>query len=508
MRIVNPIKFAKRCWPGIHLYDKQREILHSLRDNDETYVPGANDMGKDFTAAIAVLWFFCSRRPSRVVTTSVSEMQLEDVLWGEIKRLVDTSKVQLPIRYNHLHIRQVRNDGSLVALSEIRGKVVRQGESFLGRHIPRGPNGEATTLAVFDEASATPDIHYTSTLTWSHRRLILSNPWPCTNFFRKGVKQGDIPSPINDHLYSKVIQMKAVHSPNVRLALQQEVKGEKPTNEILVPGVLDYHTYLTRRKLWDPVLQCIGLDAEFDESGQTLLYPPDWLNKAEEQARKLGGRKAEAIGIDSGEGRANTSMAAVDRLGLIELASEKTPDTSVITGNAIAFWQKHRVKPEDVLFDLGGGGKEHMDRLRRQGHNVRGVLFGATASTVDRYRRMRTRKERREEDEVKYTYLNRRAEMYGILRQLLNPANDDMYALPTYYPEPQYAELRRQLGLMPLKWDGEGRIYLPKKQKKDPNSTEETLTDILGCSPDEADALVLATFGLVRKLSTRKITMY
>ena len=32
-QIVDPIRFCELCWPEVNLYDKQREILYSVRDN-------------------------------------------------------------------------------------------------------------------------------------------------------------------------------------------------------------------------------------------------------------------------------------------------------------------------------------------------------------------------------------------------------------------------------------------------------------------------------------------
>jgi len=100
--------------------------------------------------------------------------------------------------------------------------------------------------------------------------------------------------------------------------------------------------------------------------------------------------------------------------------------------------------------------------------------------------------ERKLQDEIRYTYKNRRAEMYGLLRERMG--SEDGFGLPL-----EYDELRRQLAPMPLLFDGEGRLFLPPKNKRSPTSTEATIRDLIGCSPDEADALVLAVYGLHRK---------
>ena len=42
---VDPIAFQKLLWPQVTFYDKQREIIYSVEDNDETYVPAGNMLG-------------------------------------------------------------------------------------------------------------------------------------------------------------------------------------------------------------------------------------------------------------------------------------------------------------------------------------------------------------------------------------------------------------------------------------------------------------------------------
>lgn len=298
--------------------------------------------------------------------------------------------------------------------------------------------------------------------------------------------------------YRKVIRIKAEDSPNVRKALAQQAEGLTPTGETILPGVLPWADYQKRRATWDRVRQCVGLDAEFWEGADSLLFPPEWLNRAETLAGRLAGqrRTARAIGVDPAEGGDSTTMAAVDDLGLIELASKKTPDTSVITGEIRAFMRAHNVPAEKVFIDRGGGGKQHADRLREQGYAVQTVAFGE-AVTPEIRRGHTPLSDRREAREERTVYKNRRAELYGTLRELLDPGlNPKGFAIPA-----AYSELRRQLSPIPLTYDDEGRLVLLPKNRKSPGSTEKTLTELLGCSPDEADAVALACYGLRQRVT-------
>lgn len=539
--LTDPVKFVKLCWPHIRLYDKQVEIMYSVRDNDETIAVAGNQLGKDFITGLIVLWFFCSRSPCHVVTSSAGMKQLERVLWGEMGQFIKTSKYPLPIVVNHLLIRQRGMDGEVDPKSYIIGLVTNEEENLQGHHLPRGrtalenfaghgidcdPN-LPRTLAVFDEASGIDDRYYNATDTWAHRKLIIGNPLPCTNFFYRGVKEGDILAPDGSRYYRRIIKIKASDSPNVQ------------ARKRLVDGIVDYDTYMKRRTLWDKVRQTVGLDAEFYEGAEVRLYPPDWLERAGQLALqdKNDGRNTRikaytsmgvdprfyvrrrqfhgpdktvlrrTMGIDTAEGGDDTVWTIVDILGILHQHSMQTADTSDISGITIAFMKQFDVNPNDVLFDRGGGGKQHADYLRRQGYDVRTIAFGESpTSAADAQRQPSltySNMLRREERETTYTYLNRRAEMYCLLRfELLDPINELGFAIPY-----ELTELRRQLAPLPLLYDPEGRIYLPPKDKPNKNVESKivTLREMLGCSPDEADSLALAVFGLFNTIGKKKL---
>ena len=541
VRILDPIKFQKKCWPHITFFDKQKEIIYSVIENVETMVPACHQVGKDFVAGFIAVYWLCSRRPARAVTTSVKYDQLNDVLWGEIRNFIDTSKYPLPLQYNQMLIRQIRGDGSFVPKSELVGQVISQGESLLGRHLP---SDIPRTLIIFDEASGIENMVYEGGDTWSHRKLIIGNPYPSGNFFETGVEEGDIFVEATGEIRRKIIQIKATDSPNVKFAVQEILHGyrkpekmliqsenqpwgiyseveyhnllsewerkgfENPPEKTLTPGVIGFYKYLEHRQIWNPVQQCIRLDAEFYKGAEVMLFPVDWLNAAEkafEEHNRTPYRKGKTIGVDSAQGGDNTSWAVCDDYGLIELVSMKTPDTSIIPDETIRLMHLYNVAPENVLFDAGGGGKVHADNLRRNGYPVRIVGFGESTTDVNRHKKgMKSTEHKKEQEELRYVYKNRRAEMYGLLQNRLNPQMGEQFSLPISTVDP-YKALRNQLRKMPLKLDNEGRMFMLPKNKKDIDSNEKSLTELLGCSPDEADALVLAVFGLERQMASTEV---
>ena len=506
MQIADPLKLIALYWPKIRLYNKQREILYSLAQNDETFVPAANQLGKDYIAGLAVLYFFLSRHPCRIVTTSVDATQLEAVLWGEIRRFIQDAEVPLtvenggPLVVNHCHIRKSVK-GQICGLSYIMGRVANQtGEGMLGHHIAPTGDGVPRTLFVADEASGVPHIYYDKADTWAKRKLVIGNPFPCENFFKHAVKGkagttdkgGDIPrGDGREGFFRKVIHISAHDSPNVKLGLKQIKEGRKPTYQMLFPGVKDFDTYQKNLRLWDPIKKCISLDGRFYEGAEINMFPPQWLDRAEQIAEKLPRfRKGWAIGCDPAEGGDSSCWSVVDDKGLIYQLSLKTPDTSIITKQTIELIEQYKVDPENVWFDRGGGGKQHVDRLRKDGYNVKTLGFGEPASIADRFKRFRRSADKQDDLETRTIYKNRRAELYGIMRQLIDPIEQG-FGIPA-----QYIELRRQMAPIPLRYV-EGKVYLLPKHKTNPNSNEMTLIELLGCSPDEADSLALACFGLM-----------
>jgi hypothetical protein len=305
------------------------------------------------------------------------------------------------------------------------------------------------------------------------------------------------------HCYRKVIHIEALDSPNVQAGVMRAAKGLDPGNEIVIEGILPYADYLRRLATWDPVAICIGLKGQFWEGAELLLYPPDWLNRAEMRALELVitavPRRARALGCDTGEGTASTCWSVVDELGLLELVSLKTPDTSVIVGRTKALVHKWAIPWQDVMFDRGGGGKQIADALRAEGYPVRTVAFGAPVeSPMERFRKAFD--DKLDVHEEKYAYKNARAEMYGTLRELLDPSTDKPpFALPA-----SYTELRRQLAPIPLLYDNEGRLFLPPKGRHEVNvvgkaPTIKTLVELIGRSPDESDSLVIAIHAMTKK---------
>lgn len=550
--VVDPMKFAKWLWPGVTFYKKQREVIYSVAEgNVDTVVPGCNMSGKDFVTAFIVLWFFLSRTPCRVVTTSAKDDHLR-VLWGEIGNFIQTASRPLsfkrggpgrngPLMVMHQQLLKVVK-GQKCELSYVKGMVASPDTiaAMQGHHIAATGDGVPRTLMVFDEASSCPDEYYTMTDSWANLKLILGNTWDCNNFFKHAVygkpgtndPGGDITSPRGDRYYRKVIQIRATDSPNIRYALAQlgieastSAEAEialnrlspedraKATGETLVPGVKGWEEYLKNLQMWDEHTKCVCLDAEFYEGKEAKLFPKDWISRAHDIADKIAGTKikrvARAIGCDPASGGDSSVWCVVDEFGIIEMVSLKTPDTTEVCRITMELMRKYRVPGHKVFMDRGGGGKEHADYMRHRGVKIQTVSFGEKISQ-DIKGGVNSLSQRREHAEVRSIYNTRRAQMYGMCRGLLNPAHNFRgFGIPRVGKV--FAELVRQMRPIPLMYDKEGALIVPPKQRKATgkqtvsDKTIITLDELIGRSPDELDALVLAVYGMLHRPIMTKI---
>ena len=472
------------------LYDRQVELVRSVWAHDETVCVAGNLLGKDFAAAYLTLLFFLTRSPCRIVTTSADYAQLSAVLWGEIRRFLQTSAVPLeaarggPLVVNDLYLRRLTAGGALDPLSYVLGRTAAKGEGMLGHHVAKVGDGIPRTLAIADECSGVDDATWDATETWADRRLAIGNPHACRNFFRRAVAEGDRVSADGRRVYRKVLRIRAEDSPNVILGQELARRGRAGPVPVVLEGVLTWDDYQKRRALWPQRQQCVGLDARFWEGAAGRMFPEALLAAAARAADALAGRprQARALGIDGGEGVADTAWAAVDDLGLIELEAVRTPDTSVIGPRTIALGRRLGVPATRWAFDRGGGGKQIADALRRRGHAVLTVPFGGQAIPDYVPRGLRTRGAVVGRREEQYAYRNRRAQMYFELRLLIQ----DGWAVPA-----RFEELHRQLAAIPLEYDEGGRVVMLPKLGAD------GLVALLGRSPDEADAVALAVHALL-----------
>jgi hypothetical protein len=316
------------------------------------------------------------------------------------------------------------------------------------------------------------------------------------------------PRPEPQRHYRKIIRITGAMSPNVLYAENEIAKGFEVSHFEVVPGVLSYREYRKRLDTWPEERVCVAIHARFWKGKSTLLYPPAWLNRAAKVAAELArsGKRGTrdvhppvGIGVDPAEGGDDCVWTVADARGLLAQQAEKTPDTGVIVPKTLALMRRWSVPPDRVVFDRGGGGKQHADAMERDGHwGVRTVGFGESPAPdpAPGFVDFGVRTDRKEE---RYAYTKNRDMLYGEFRNLLDPGlHPQGYGVPD---APEFAELLRQLAPLPLTFDAEGRLKLiPKRHPPGADRKKQpSIVQILGCSPDEADSAVLAVHAVLHE---------
>jgi hypothetical protein len=122
----DPVLFAEQIL-GVSLWEREVEILRSIKKQRRTAVRACHDVGKTFTIAIATLWWLARHPEGIVLTTSPTQRQVRTQLWAEIHRLVKIAKVPFPkLKTTEL---KFRGDNNFAM-----GFSTNQGENFQGYH--------------------------------------------------------------------------------------------------------------------------------------------------------------------------------------------------------------------------------------------------------------------------------------------------------------------------------------------------------------------------------------
>jgi hypothetical protein len=91
----DPTHFAEVIL-GHDVWSKQNEILQSVAHYPRTAVKACHASSKTFSAAEVTLWWITSRPDGIVVTTAPTWLQVERLLWGEIRTAAANAKITYP----------------------------------------------------------------------------------------------------------------------------------------------------------------------------------------------------------------------------------------------------------------------------------------------------------------------------------------------------------------------------------------------------------------------------
>lgn len=82
----NPVAFFREVL-GVEPWSRQVELLHAVRDHKRVAVCSGHKVSKSHSCAGIALWFYCSFDDARVVMTSTTSRQVDEILWRELRMM-------------------------------------------------------------------------------------------------------------------------------------------------------------------------------------------------------------------------------------------------------------------------------------------------------------------------------------------------------------------------------------------------------------------------------------
>lgn len=188
----DPVRFAREVL-GIEPWDKQSDVLRAAVKYKRVAVKSGHKVSKSNTAAIVALWFFCCFDQARVVMTSVTSRQVDEILWREVHMMHSRARRGIPSgdsaleRNPDLTTRDIGGEPMTLARSGLKSPDFREIVGFTAREAEAvaGVSGKHL-LYICDEASGIPAAIFEAiegNRAGGARILLFSNPTRATGEF-------------------------------------------------------------------------------------------------------------------------------------------------------------------------------------------------------------------------------------------------------------------------------------------------------------------------------------
>lgn len=223
----NPVAFFEEIL-GVAPWAKQIEIIEAVRDHKRVAVASGHKVSKSHTAAGIGLWFFESFEDARVVMSSTTSRQVDQILWREVKMMHARSGVCVACkRANRERLARGEPPGPRpcehsalldgqpmqLARTGLRSEDFREIVGFTAREAEAvaGVSGK-NLLYILDEASGIPDAIFEAiegNRAGGARIVMFSNPTRTEGeFYAAFDAKKD---------FYRTIQISSEETPNVRL---------------------------------------------------------------------------------------------------------------------------------------------------------------------------------------------------------------------------------------------------------------------------------------------------
>ena len=437
----DPVFFIETFF-NCKLWDKQKEIAYSVRDNRITAVRSCHSSGKSFDVARIGAWFLQTKKDSKVLTTAPSWTQVKEILWREIHSAINSlNEVDPSFKFAGKLLEtkwDIAPDWFAIGLATKKeGEASEVAGRMLGFHSKTGE-----MLIIIDEGSGVlePIWGAIETLMTSAgaKLLAIGNPYRITGGFARLFKQEGV----------NKIWIQDTDIPNIK------------ENRIIFPGLMspDYPIEMAKKYGVDSPIYQVKVKGNFPKSETDTLIPLDHIEDAFLRDVVVNEVEKRKLGVDVARYGHNFTVFVVRQgkkvLYKLKVSKEDTMQTA---GRILVVMRDWQVKDIDVNIDDIGIGGGVVDRLQEKGLKVNGVNVGVSANNIEHF-------------------ANLRAELYWIVREWIKDAgiikDDDFY----------------QLSNIKYKWRSEkaGQLIIEGKDEMKKRGLE---------SPDVADALMLTFAG-------------
>jgi hypothetical protein len=316
----NPVAFFREVL-GVDPWARQIEIIEAIRDCPRVAVSSGHKVSKSHTAAGIALWYYCSYPDARVIMSSTTARQVDQILWRELRIMRARSgrctacKEQDPD--GHLipkpcpHSAIIDGDLGELARTGLKSEDFREIVGFTAREAEAvaGVSGR-NLLYIIDEASGVPDVIFEAiegNKAGGARSVLFGNPTRNDGEFFDAFHS-------KAHLY-KTLRVSSEETPNV------------VTGRIVVPGLATREWIEEKREEWgeDSALYSVrvrGRHATHEEGKAFSLHA---IASSEQRWAETPEAGRLFIGVDpAGESGMGDETALCARRGLKQLAAVQT----------------------------------------------------------------------------------------------------------------------------------------------------------------------------------------
>ncbi|EMA6344872.1 DEAD/DEAH box helicase family protein [Bacillus cytotoxicus] len=437
----DPVAFAEDML-GFYPDEWQKNVLMDLAKHPKVTVRSGQGVGKTGLESVVVLWFLCCRPNPKVICTAPTKEQLFTVLWAEIAKWLERSKVKNLLKWTKTRVYMIGSEERWFATARTATKP----ENMQGFH-------EDYMLFVCDEASGIADPIMEAilgTLSGEENKLLLcGNPTRTSGVFYDSHNK--------DRDMYKAHKVSSMDSP----------RTSKDNIEML-----------KRKYNEDSDVYRVRVLGEFPKAEADAFIPLEYAEQA--AATKLSVDRRERIlhlGVDVARFGDDETVIAV-RIGTVvtELKRYSKQGTTQTAGRVLEAARNYMkmysfIKEVHIKVDADGVGGGVVDRLDEVVYEegldyikVMPIHNGSSAQDI--------------------SYENMSTELWAGVREILEENfSAYMRGEPSKVSIPNDEKLVSQLTTRKYRITSKGKIALEKKDDMKKRGLQ---------SPDRADAIVLA----------------